>query len=373
MNMIKSIFLKIAIGILKIIYATIKCFPTTNKVTFISRQSNTITMDFLLLKEELNKECPNIKVVVLTKKLDNKFTYMWHMFKQMYHVATSKAVILDSYCIIISLLKHKKNLKVIQIWHSVGCMKKFGYAMLDKPEGTKTQIAKIMKMHHNYDMVCISSFSFVKDFLEGFRIPREKIYEAPLPRVDRLLDEEYRETKKQELYQKIPKLKEKKNILYCSTFRKTGKNNGENLTNLIQEIDFEKYNLLYKPHPLNTIKCQDERVICDFESTYEALMVADYVICDYSSIIYEVGLLNIPIYLYAYDWEEYRTKRELNLDIEHDTGLLFTDNPKEIMKEIEKQEFYNEKWQEFVKKNVTIPKEGCTKRIVQMIKEAIDY
>lgn len=373
MKLIKKVLLKIAIFILKIIYAIIKCFPTKKKVTFISRQSNNPTMDYILLQKELNKQCPDIKTVILAKKLENKLAYMLHMFKQMYHIATSKAVILDSYCILISVLTHKKSLKVIQIWHAVGCMKKFGYAMLDKPEGSSSEIAKIMKMHHNYDIVLISSFSFINDFLEGFRVTKEKIMEAPLPRVDLLLDKNYKEEKRKELYNRIPELKNKKNILYCSTFRKTGKNNGENLTNLIKEIDFEKYNLLYKPHPLNTIQCKDERVICNFSSTYEALMVADYVICDYSSIIYEVGLLNIPIYLYAYDWKEYKTKRELNLDIEHDTGLLFTDNPKEIIKEIENTEFYNKKWEEFVAKNVTIPKEGCTKRIVSIIKNAISY
>ena len=84
MSKIKSIFLKIAIGILKILYAIIKCFPTTNKVTFISRQSNTITIDFMLLEEELNKQCPDIKTVILTKKLESKLAYIFHMFKQMY-------------------------------------------------------------------------------------------------------------------------------------------------------------------------------------------------------------------------------------------------------------------------------------------------
>ena len=58
------------------------------------------------------------------------------MLRQMYHAATSEIVVLDTYCIIISLLKQRKSLKVIQMWHALGAMKKFGYSILDKGEGT---------------------------------------------------------------------------------------------------------------------------------------------------------------------------------------------------------------------------------------------
>ena len=367
MQQIKYFILKICIFILKIIYSFIKLFPTKQKVTFVSRQSNSITLDFKLLIEELNKKYPNYKTIVLTKKIDNKFKYIFNMFRQMYHIATSKVVILDSYCIVISLLKHKKKLTVIQIWHAIGSMKKFGYAMIGKEEGTTAQLAKIMHMHQNYNIVLISSFSFIKDFEEGFGISKNIVKEIPLPRVDLLLDKNYKKQVQDKLYKRIPQLKNKKNILYCSTFRKKQQNGCKNIQDLINEIDFSKYNLLYKPHPFNTIKCEDKRVITNFESTFEALFVADYVICDYSSIIYEVGLLKLPLYLYAYDWNEYKAKRELNFDIEHDTGLLFTDDPKKIIYEIENNNFYNKKFEQYVKKKVKIQKEKCTTKIVELI------
>ena len=103
---------------MNVIYSILKLLKTQNKVTLISRQSDTISIDFKLLVEELKKANPEIKVVVLTKKLGkswaDKVKYFFHMFTQMYHIATSKVVVLDSYCIVISILKHKKELKVIQ-------------------------------------------------------------------------------------------------------------------------------------------------------------------------------------------------------------------------------------------------------------------
>ena len=48
----------------------------------------------------------------------------------MYYLATSKVCVLDGYCIPASILKHKKKLKIIQIWHASGAIKKFGYQIL---------------------------------------------------------------------------------------------------------------------------------------------------------------------------------------------------------------------------------------------------
>ena len=69
------------------------------------------------------------------------------MIKQMYHIATSRVVILDSYCIVISILKHKKKLTIIQMWHAMGAFKKFGYSIIGKSEGTSKKIIDLMRMH----------------------------------------------------------------------------------------------------------------------------------------------------------------------------------------------------------------------------------
>lgn len=60
--------------------------------------------------------------------------------------------------------------------------------------------------------------------------------------------------------------------------------------------------------------------------------MADAIISDYSTVIYEAGLLDIPVYLYAYDWATYREKRGLTIDFENDVPALFTGDPNAIMK-----------------------------------------
>ena len=103
----KSIIINIGIIILKIIYLPLKCLKTKNQIVYISRQFNHANLDFKLLINEIERINPKYKNVVLAKRMEkgilNNIKYMLHMLKQMYYIATSKIVILDSYCIVASV------------------------------------------------------------------------------------------------------------------------------------------------------------------------------------------------------------------------------------------------------------------------------
>ena len=130
----KKILLNVAVKILQIIYLPFNLLKTKDKIVYISRQSNNENLDFKLIRTQIEKINPNIKNVVLTKKIEdgilNKLLYIIEIFKQMYHLATSKIVILDTYCIIACTLKHKKSTKVIQIWHAISAVKKFRVSVI---------------------------------------------------------------------------------------------------------------------------------------------------------------------------------------------------------------------------------------------------
>ena len=196
--------IKIFKVLMNIIYKFFKLFKTKNKITFISRQSNNISIDFTLLIENIKKESPEIKIVVLNKELNksiiSKITYFFHMFIQMYHIATSKVVILDGYCIMISILKHKKDLKVIQIWHALGSLKKFGYSTLGKKDGRDSKLAELMNMHKNYDYVLTSSELSRPFFRQAFNVQDKKMLVMSLPRVDYLQSDKYKKIVTEKFY-----------------------------------------------------------------------------------------------------------------------------------------------------------------------------
>lgn len=374
-----TVLIKILIFFCNFIYFFMKLLKTQNKITFISRQSNTINKDFLLLKNDLAIRYPKYKVVILCKKIEkgmlNKIKYIFHMLRQMYHIATSKVVVLDSYCIPISILKHKKSLKVIQMWHALGSFKKFGYSVQDKKEGTSAKINQLMKMHKNYDYIFTSSEACRPFFAQAFGYDESYFKINPLPRLDLLKNSKYKNNKIREIYHTYPNLKKKKTILYAPTFRikehglinKEQSNDVEYIEKLINEVNFDEYNFILKTHPLSKITIKDDRIIRDKKfTTLDMLFVSDYVITDYSAMVYEASFLEKPLFFYAYDIDTYLKDREFYLNFRTDMPGIITKDAKEIIRAIEQNSYSFERVKEF--KNRSILKCGnYTKRINDFI------
>ena len=372
----KYILIKVAIIVLNIVYFFIKLFPTKNKVTMISRQSNNMSIDFKMVKDEIEKH-NKYKVVVLCKKLEGKekakltsiIKYFFHMLIQMYHIATSKVVILDSYCICISVLKHKKDLKVIQMWHSVGTMKKFGYDILDQEEGNSSKIAKVLKMHKNYDYVLCAGEGYKHDLVRQFNCSEDIVRIIPLPRLDVITNKEYVKNITDKIYEKYPILKNKKNIIYVPTFRKDEKDLEQHLNKLINDVDYKKYNLIVKLHPLSNINITNKNVIVAPEfSSMDMILVSEYVITDYSCILYEAGVINKALYFYPFDYDEYNKNRSLNLDYFNELPGVISRNSKDIIKSIENDEYDYKALNKFIKKYVNYDGNSC-KKIYRLIEE----
>lgn len=357
--------------ILNIIYLPFKLLKTRNQITLISRLSNEKTTDFELLEKELKKELPNYKIVVLCKTMDNKLAYIFHMIKQMYHISKSKVVILDSYCILVSMLKHKKNLKVIQIWHALGLMKKAGYAILDKEEGRNKKIAIASNMHKNYDYILTSSKDCINSIAEVFNYDKNKVYSVPLPRIDLIKSVKYIEETKNKILNKYEVLNKKTNILYAPTFRKDETVLEEQLNELCSTIDYEKYNLIVKLHPLSKIQITNNNVINDKEfPTTDMMTVSEYVISDYSSIIYEAGIMNKKLIFYAFDLDSYSVNRSFFIDYNKELPGPIIKEAKEIINFINNEDYskYNNK---LIKKYVDCSIDNYTKNMVKFIKKII--
>ncbi len=335
--------IKIGIFLLNLFYSFVKLIPTKSKITMISRQSNTPSLEFLAVKEAAKAKHPNVKVVMLCRTLDNgvestvadKIKYAFHMVTQMVHIASSSVVLLDSYCITVSILKHKKSLTVIQMWHSMGSMKKFGYTALDTGEGSQRELALAMKMHNNYDCVFASSDAYKEHLAKGMNVDIEKLVTMPLPRLDFLRNEEYAANTKMAILEKYPVLGEKKNVLYCPTFRKDERDFEAYLENLVNAINKEKYNLIVKLHPLSKVKLKGDTVTAEEFSSFQMLFAADYVISDYSCIVYEAAVRKIPLFFYNPDMSLYTESRGLAIDYEKELPGVISGDAKVIAKALD--------------------------------------
>lgn len=357
-------------GLLNIVYFFVKIFPLKNKVVMLSRQSNDSNIDFDYIKEEILKRDNTIEVKILCKVLKKvpteRLKYCIYIFKCMYHIATSKVCILDGYSIPISILKHKESIKIIQIWHASGAIKKFGYQSINKKEGRGEQISKIMNMHKNYDFVISPSTSTAKFYEEAFKIEENKVLINGLPRLDYILGDDKSNEKLKNFYKDYPKYKRKKTILYVPTFRKD-LNNTNVIKKLINNINFSKYNLIIKLHPLDKSKKFLKYTVNKKYNTFDCLRAADYIITDYSAIAFEAAILDKPLYFYVYDIDEYKKARGLNIDLFEEMNNNTSKDIREIIRAIEDDIYDYDELQEFKTKYMGTNYRNNTVKLVNFV------
>lgn len=305
-------------AVMSFVYFFMKLIPTDNsKVVFISRQSNRPGEDFLALESELKRLKPDIKIVFVTQRIERSAksvcAFAWATLRSMYHLATSRVCVLDAFWPAASMLHHKKELAVIQLWHAMGKIKQSGYQALGKEYGRGAAIAHAMKMHAGYDVVIAGGPAFNPFYCASFGVEERVLYNVGLPRMD-LLREGVDEASRR-FYSAYPELSGKKLILYAPTFRK---HEVLDPTQLISAFgDRDDCVLIIKRHPNQRLSLDNvsPAVTCDRVPTSTVLSVCDCVITDYSAITIEAALLKKPVYFYLFDYEEYLSRNGLNVKL----------------------------------------------------------
>lgn len=334
----KIILINILKFALRVIYAPIKLFKTKNRIVYLSRQSNTKSLDMELLEKAIKDEDSSVEQVFRLKMIDDsladKFKYCFRLIGDMYYIATSKVAILDTYSIPISCLKHKKSLKVVQIWHALGAVKKFGLQSLDTEDGRSKEISKAMCMHKNYDYVIAPSPATAKFYMEGFGVEANKIKICPMPRVDYLLD---CETKSSEFFSLNPDMADKKIVLYLPTYREKDKYIAQQIK--VEFEDNQNYQLIVNSHPLSTIKREDKFSFNGDFSTFDLIKIADIIITDYSACAFEAALLMKPLYFFVPDYDEYEVKRGLNVNIKEELPNYVFEEADKLLENINSQTY----------------------------------
>ncbi len=290
-------------------YAAFRALPQQNTITLVTRLFSETSLDFRLLAAEIVRQSPDTRVVILNHRASTKLRIVGNVITQTYWLARSRAVITDSYIIPISMLPHRHSTTVIQAWHALGAIKKFGYAALDTPEGHSSVMARSMRMHRNYDWLLVGGTHMSAEFASAFDQDREKILPLGLPRVDHLLSDEAAEQTRERIAAEHPEIGDKPVVLYAPTFR-TGTT--VPVRSVIDAVDTDRYALVIKLHPLDQIDDEIPGVVThSVISTTEWMFVASVVVSDYSAIMFDAAVRGIPVVVYAYDFDEYAVNRGL--------------------------------------------------------------
>lgn len=283
-----------------------------NRITFISNRRNSISGNYESIYAELIKD----KNIDIKTVLDTKESFI-SCFKYGYYLASSKVILIDDYIRSVYEIRKCKDNYLIQVWHACGAFKAFGFSRLSK-EGCWSQDSR---SHRTYDYCLVSSRKVAKHYAEAFGMNVDRVIATGVPRTDIFFDEAYKREIRAKILSTYPMLKDKKVILFAPTFRGSSKKEGNyphyrfDYKKIFESFG-DEYRIIIKHHPhVNNkpvIENEYKDRVIDLsknEELNELLFVTDILITDYSSVIFEAALLDIPMLFYAFDLDEYISSR----------------------------------------------------------------
>ncbi len=241
--------------------------------------------------------------------------------KYFYELCTAKVVITNYRTT--ELYKKRKNQYYIQTWHSSLRLKQI------EKDAENALPAHYVRMAKKDSLKCDLLLAGCKYSTEIFNRAfwyNGEIFEHGTPRNDLLF--ENGEDKKREIYGKLKIPDHKKVLLYAPTFRK-----GNNLD--VYDVNFERlahtlvskfggeWTILVKLHP--HLASKSSEIITDgnvmdvssFDDIQELLLIADVLLTDYSSLMFDFSITNKPCFLFVPDLIQYKSQdRGLYFDLE---------------------------------------------------------
>jgi len=147
----------------------------------------------------------------------------------------------------------------------------------------------------------------------------------------------------------------------------------------IHEAIGGEYAVIVKHHPFVTEKMkipqEYKNFIMDLSKNSEIndlLFISDLVITDYSSVIFESSLLNVPMLFYAYDLEEYIDSRDFYYEFETFVPGKIVFNQEQVINAILNEDFEMEKISKFKNRFFDDLDGRSTERVVDMIYKILD-
>lgn len=350
------------------------CKVEKNKITFISLRRDDLSGNFAFVYDKL-KDDKNLEI----KFILNDHTIADMSFKEIREFtkacATSKVVILDEFTPQIHYIDLRNQTKLIQLWHACGAFKTFGFTRLSKPKGSPQPT----RNHRSYDYVTVSSTYCKRCHSEGFGIPTDSVVATGIPRTDVFFDEDYIKKARKKFFDEHPSFEGKKIVLFAPTFRGMVKETAFYPTEMFDIGDVcakipDDYAIIIKHHPFvrdvqQIPKKYADRVIdlSDDNELNDLLFVTDVIITDYSSLVFEASLIDIPMIFYVFDLEKYINERDFYFDFKLYAPGKIVYSTDQLIEAINKQDYCTERIKPFADMFFDYRDGKSTERVVKLI------
>lgn len=260
-------------------------------------------------------------------------------------------------------LHFKKNYtKSVNTWHGIP-LKKVGNDVAGRNDFDFSDTT----------LFCYSGEYEYEIYKRAFNLNDKNLYKIGMPRNDLILENDQKTI---EEVKKKYHIKDKKVILYAPTWREDPED--LKLMDLLEweESLSKEYILLVKAHGLaKDWKFRENSFVIDvsdYEETSELMLIADILITDYSSIMFDYSLLEKPIFIYLTDYEKYKKERGVYFDLKASQLSVFESDSSLLayIKDYDEEE-EKIKSKEFSQKFIEVREANSTQQIVERIKEEI--
>lgn len=243
-----------------------------------------------------------------------------------YALARARVVVVDDYFFPIYVVRPRDGTTIVQTWHASGAFKRFGHSVRDASFGADAALTDRVRIHANYDVCLVGSAEAATHYAEAFGLPLDRFrWDLGIPRTDAFFDAEARATAEARVRAEYGIPAGRRVILWAPTFR------GDRVTDArdADALDLgslaaalgDDHVLLLRLHPF----VRDRLPIPPATTTFvrdvsahpdinELMFVADVLVTDYSSAIFEFSLLERPMAFLAPDLDAYQGERGFYVD-----------------------------------------------------------
>lgn len=363
-------------------FAVGRLLPLRPRVVLATAHGDRLSGNLAWIREGLRAERPDLAIVELTdhpgRGLRRTLRSVVQAVRAGFHLASARLFVVDDYFFPMYVVRPRAGTTFVQAWHACGAFKKFGYSVLDKGFGADEAYIRSVPIHANYDLCLVSAARFIPAYSEAFRQPPER-FDARLgiPRTDLFFDSARSTAAATEVRRHYAIPDNRRTVLYAPTFR------GKRITEARSPLDLdiealaaalgEDHVLLRRDHPFvrasrpgpqQRARGGFEIDVSDHPDMNELLLVADVLVTDYSSAMYEYALLGRPIGFFAPDHAAYEAERGFYFDLA--TGLpgpIFTTTD-DLARWLRAGEFDAERVRRFAAQSFDAADGGATHRFV---------
>lgn len=338
---------------LNLLASFLSLFFSKNHILFVSSRRTDLTGNIAYVNNILQEK--NAKVLFWLIPGKTKHMTYRAMCSLAYKLARSKVVVVDDFTPILNEVWVMEKRTLIQLWHACGAFKTFGFTRVGKDGGPNQTSTN----HRYYDYAIVSSTEISRFYAEGFGISERNVKALGVPRTDDFFKKEYMDEIKEKLYNDYPQLKGKKIVLFAPTFRGNGAGTAHfpfekfDAKKVLEQLG-DEYVIIIKHHPFVEMKHPvDESVkdrVLDLSTESEIndlLFITNLLITDYSSVIFEASLLDIPMLFYAFDLEDYVVNRDFYYPFKNFVPGKIVRNMEQICKAITNEDYELDKVKTF--------------------------